>query len=34
VLTGNALADNLVVEPHAMESYDELFGNDDEQSDE
>jgi transposase len=29
VLTGNSLADNLVVEPHAMESYDELFGNDD-----
>lgn len=26
VLTGNTLADNLVVEPHAMESYDELFG--------
>ena len=25
VITGNALADNLVVEPHAMESYDELF---------
>ena len=28
VLTGNTLADNLVVEPHPMESYDDLFGND------
>lgn len=25
VLTGNTLADNLVVEPHAMETYDALF---------
>jgi hypothetical protein len=25
VLTGNTLADNLVVEPHPMEKYDELF---------
>jgi hypothetical protein len=25
VLTGNTLADNLVVEPHALETYDELF---------
>ncbi len=29
VLTGNALADNLVVEPHSMESYDALFTDDD-----
>jgi transposase len=29
VLTGNKLADTLVVESHPMESYDELFGNDD-----
>lgn len=34
VLTGNFLADNLVVEPHAMESYDELFGNNDKPNDE
>ena len=24
VVTGNALADNVVVEPHALETYDEL----------
>jgi transposase len=33
VLTGNTLADNLVVEPHPMESYDDLFGSDDDSSD-
>jgi hypothetical protein len=32
VLTGNTLADNLVVESHPMESYDDLFGNDDNDS--
>jgi transposase len=33
VLTGNTLADTLVVEPHPMESYDDLFGTDDDSTD-